>query len=122
MYYKTVLFLAIIMLFSSTLASKLKTNKLNTKVFLQEIRNQTSSQVFCFLNTNGTVYDLNPVNTKTDYVISEGNYKVNFNVCKNPQAQCPNTTSMVTYLGPNNQCVRLAGPELVVSKWTVLSN
>ena len=118
---KTIYFLIAILFISSVYGAKLKNTKLNTQLFLQDMVNTSSSQAFCFLNSNGTVYDLNKIYNATDYVINGADYKVNFNVCHNPKSQCSNKTSMVTYLGPNNQCVRLAGPDLVVSKWSILS-
>ena len=119
---KTVLFLIAVLVFCSINSSKMKGKKLVSKLFLEAVVNTTTSQVFCFLNSNGTVYDLNKIHSDKDYSISGIDYKVNFNVCKNPLSQCPNsTTSMVTFLGPNNQCVRLAGPDRVVSDWSILS-
>ena len=119
---KTILFLIAIVFFSSVLASKMKNKKLNSQMFLREIKNSSASQAFCFINNNGTVYDLNKVYNSTDYQIKGGNYKVDFNVCRSPQVQCPNQTSMVTYTDVNNQCIRLAGPDRVVSSFSILSN
>ena len=110
------------MFVSSIYGAKLKSSKENTKLFLKQIVNSTTSQAFCFLNSNGTVYDLNKVYNSNDYVIQGGNYKVNLNVCHNPKTQCANkTSSMVTYQGPDGECYRLAGSDLVVSDWTISS-
>jgi hypothetical protein len=122
MFKKTVLFLIAILFICSVDSSKMKVKKLATKLFLEAVVNTTTSQVFCFLNSNGTVYDLNKIHSDSDYSISGADYKLNFNVCKNPQSQCPNSTSMVTFKGPNDQCVKLAGPDRVVSDWSILSN
>ncbi len=118
---KTIYFLIVILFISSAYGAKLKNNKLHTQLFLQDVVNSSSSQAFCFLNSNGTVYDLNKIYNSTDYVINGAGYNVNFNVCHNPKTQCSNSTSMVTYQGANNQCVRLAGPDLVVSTWSISS-
>lgn len=121
MFSKTILFLVAMMFLSFAFSSKMKNKKLNSNLFLKEVVNTSASQAFCFVNNNGTVFDLNKVYSKSDYLINGGNYKVNFNVCRSPQVQCPNQTSMVTYTGENNQCIRLAGPDRVVSKFSILS-
>lgn len=132
----TIFFLISLVLLSSAFG-KLKTSlKLNT--FVKDTTNTTSVSAFCFLNDNGAVYNLNPAyNSTADYSqVSAINNNVtnnnmtttnslSLNVCHNPKTQCSNSTGMVTYTtqtGNVNQCVRLAGSDLVVSKWTILSD
>jgi hypothetical protein len=97
--------------------------------FLQimQINETTASQAFCYLNSNGTIYDLNPLYGKTaDYNISGATYQVDFNVCKNALNKCGNKTSFFKYTAKVNgklsdSCVSLAGPATVVSNWAVIS-
>ena len=127
---KNILFLTLLVL--TSLISGLKTNtdlkvknKLRTQLFLQEITTQTASQAFCFLNNNGTVFDINPLHNKTkDYNISGADYTLNFNVCKNANSKCGNRTSLVSWRSNSTgteECVLLAGAESVVSKWAIIS-
>ena len=115
------IFLTLILLFSFTLTSKLKSS---SKTFLREIVEEITSEAFCFLNLNGAVYNLNSLkNSTADYQIASDNYTVNFNICKNAITACGNKTSYVTWSDIKNpqDCSALAGPELVVSKWSILS-
>jgi hypothetical protein len=121
---KTFLFISILLIFSLATAAKLK----STKTFLKEIVSSSANQAFCFLNNNGTVFDLNPLtNSTVDYSIHGLSYTVNFNICKNALNKCGNKTSIVTYQnkihldGIADECIALSGAEAVVSKWTVLS-
>jgi hypothetical protein len=117
----SVIFLTLILLFSFTLTSKLKSS---SKTFLREIVEEVTSEAFCFLNHNGTVYNLNSLkNSTADYKIASDNYVVNFNICKNAINACGNKTSYATWRDITNpqDCSSLAGPELVVSKWSILS-
>ena len=97
---RTILFLAILVLIGSFVESKMKAKKTHSKAtkaktkiksFLKQVTNVTTSQAFCFLNSNGTVYDLNPLYNKTqDYSIKNLDNIVNFNVCKNAETKCKN--------------------------------
>jgi hypothetical protein len=132
---KTIVFLLIIVLLGSFVESKMKVKKSHSKLskskavsktFLKQVVNTTSNQAFCFLNSNGTVYDLNPLHNSTkDYSIRGLDYLVNFNVCKNALTQCKNRTASVIWNGDltkSDNCIVLAGPNNVVSKWSLLSN
>ncbi len=108
------------------LKTKLQTSTQSRKLKLKQIITQEVNQAFCFLNNNGTVYDLNPLyNSKNDYFIQGPDYVLNFNFCKNTITTCGNKTSLINYqdmsVAGNSTCVALSGPETVVSDWELLS-
>lgn len=121
--------LVIVLIFSVGNCSFLK--KAESKLSTEEIVLQNATQAFCFLNKNGTVYDLNPLyNSKSDYVIQGADYVVNFNICKKALGQCGDKDSMINWRRNSNipnvaaekQCISLTGADSVVSKWLFLSN
>jgi hypothetical protein len=123
---KSIIFLTLLLFFSSIYAAKMKLDlKLESRTFLREVITQSAAGAFCFLNSNGTVYDLRPLkNSQKDYTISQGNSsQVNFNMCRNALQKCGNNTGMVMWsnIQNSNDCKALAGGETVVSKWAILS-
>jgi hypothetical protein len=87
------------------------------------------TQAFCFVNNNGTVYDLNPLYRKElDYQIKETTYTVDFNICKAAINQCTTTPNTTTHsyamirqtTGTTTECINLAGADTVVSDWTLI--
>jgi len=123
---KSIVFLTLLLFFSSIYAAKIKSElKLNTRTFLQEMITQSEAGVFCYLNSNGTVYDLRPLtNTQKDYQIVQGNSsQVDFNICKNANKRCGDKIGMVTWTNIQDakDCKVLAGLETVASKWSLLS-
>ena len=122
---KSILFLSLLVIFSSVYSAKLKSELgVNSRTFLKEIVTKSAGGAFCFLNSNGTVYDLRPMKNSTkDYTIPNGNSsQVDFNVCRNTVHQCGNKTSMVLWTNKQDakDCVALAGGEMVVSQWSIL--
>jgi hypothetical protein len=81
-----------------------------------------STSVFCLLNNNGTIYDLNPLhNELTDYSVETAeSSKMYMNFCKNSLNSCTNKTGLITYK-KGEECLQLAGPEDEFSKWAILS-
>jgi hypothetical protein len=92
------------------------------KSLSKELIEQTARSAFCFINNNGTVYDLNPLsNTQSDYTIVGPDYAIDFNICKKAISQCTNKTSLITYSNTlMNECISLSGSATVVSKWKVI--
>jgi hypothetical protein len=122
---KSILFLSLLVIFSSVYSAKLKSELgVNSRTFLKEIVTKAAAGAFCFLNSNGTVYDLRPMkDSKADYTIPNGNSsQVDFNVCRNTINQCGNKTSMVLWTNKQNtkDCLALAGGEMVVSQWAIM--
>lgn len=80
---------------------------------------------FCFINNNGTVYDLNDLtNDEADYTVATNTGKINFNICRNALNSCAgekNIASWVSNLDPNN-CVSVAGNQTVTSEFTLIEN
>lgn len=119
MFSKTILFFAFLLI-SSSLGSQNFLKKLK----IEEVIESKVTQAFCYLNSNGTVYDLNPLyNENQDYSIKTPTYEINFNVCKNALTKCGDKQALVVYkpIEPTGDCVSLSGPATVVSKWSHLS-
>jgi hypothetical protein len=77
---------------------------------------------YCFLNSNGTVYDLNPLYRKND------DYNKTFpnadilavNMCSKANKNCLNRTSLSTYTTKAlNQCIALSGDEKAFTNYTI---
>lgn len=132
----TILFLTSLLVLSS--ASLLRNNKKNKKV---NQANSNSTIVvgnnlvvgeekplvngFCFLNTNGTVYDLNGLkNDDIDYKIQTAGGIVYFNICRNALVSCKGNSGAVTYnsnlVGDN--CAQLAGNNTVTSSFFLIED
>jgi len=92
-----------------------------------EIIKSNAYEAFCFLNVNGTVYDLNTLNIpKYDYNSTDGKYTMYFNFCKKALTQCENknTTALavMTSNADKNVCFSLGGSTSTLSKWNFVSN
>lgn len=153
MSYKSILFLALLMIFASVNSEKtfmkMKQSPPPSSSSSGSTTNSQSSkpsnnftiapndtvieisgeQAFCYLNSNGTIYDINPLHkSNSDYYINETLlYSVNFNVCQNTVRKCNNRTSLVSYRSivsgvESDQCVELAGSATVLSNWTVIED
>ncbi len=105
---------------------------LKNKVYLKsleaelEIIKSNAFEAFCFLNMNGTVYDLNSLHISDhDYNTTDGKYTLNYNFCGEAKHQCKdkNTTSLavMTSNTDKNSCFALGGSKTTLSKWNFLS-
>lgn len=77
---------------------------------------------YCFLNSNGTVYDLNLLNRKNDdYNQTLTNNDTLFvNLCSKANRNCPNKTALATYIyGKSKQCIALSGEENTYTSYIV---
>lgn len=91
----------------------------------KEIYTDSVIEAFCFLNSNGTVYDINPLyNEKEDYTMKDKNYTMHFNFCNPPKTQCSskNTSALAVITDEKNNCYSLGGSKNTLSKWSVISN
>jgi hypothetical protein len=92
----------------------------------KEIKETSALEALCFLNTNGTVYDLNPLyNSTKDYSLQDARYTMYYNFCQKSLTQCKekNTTAfavMVDKVNPAN-CYSLGGEKSTMSGWKILS-
>lgn len=80
---------------------------------------------FCFINHNGTVYDLNPLkNNYNDYKLNVLTGTLDFNICRNALNSCTGKTGMISYTEnlptSNNNCVELSGNATVTSSFTLI--
>ncbi len=109
-----IMFLSLLMITCSLCA------KSNLKFKQNAISESTS--VFCLLNSNGTIYDLNPLNNElSDYSVeTKDESKMYINFCKNSLNSCTNKTGLITYK-KGDECLQLAGAEDKFSKWVILS-
>jgi len=123
------LMVLITMFFSINCGSTfLKKSNLNVRSLEQELQiiSINAYEAFCFLNVNGTVYDLNSLNRpEADYTNSDGKYTMYFNFCKQANTQCTikNTTSLAIMKSnaDPNICFSLGGSESTLSKWNFVS-
>jgi len=109
---------------SSFLKSNLHTNSYENEL---EIVKSNAFEAFCFLNVNGTVYDLNSLNMpKEDYQATDGKYTMYYNFCGQSHNQCTqkNTTALavMTSNADKNVCYSLGGSKATLSKWNFVSN
>jgi hypothetical protein len=87
----------------------------------KEIVQLSGVSAFCYLNANGTVFNLNPLHNEIDYEIGTAPYKVYLNFCGDSSVSCEtNKTSMVTYVD-DTKCIDMSGNETVVSEFEVYS-
>jgi hypothetical protein len=80
---------------------------------------------FCFINTNGTVYDLNNLkNDEGDYLEQGLTGNVHFNICRNSFKSCGDKGGMASFVGSINgdNCVQLAGNYTVSSKFSLITD
>jgi hypothetical protein len=115
---KNLIFLTLLVLFSFNTSSKLKSGTKLRQVVASEI----STSAFCFLNNEGTVYNLNPLRASVDYQIEGADYTVDFNVCQDAKNTCKGQSGIVSWFNSTdvNDCSTIAGSQNVVSKWTLL--
>jgi hypothetical protein len=87
----------------------------------REILEISGTTAFCYLNANGTVYNLNPLHKDdSDYEITQGLDKVYLNFCGDSTVSCEGKYGMITYQ-KGDICYELSGNETVVSDFLVLS-
>jgi hypothetical protein len=90
----------------------------------REIQELSGMEAFCYLNANGTVYNLNPLHKEdNDYEFPAGllDAKLYVNFCGDSLISCtPEKKGMVTYKN-GDQCIDLSGDQTIVSQWTVTS-
>lgn len=91
-----------------------------------EVIKSNAYEAFCFLNVNGTVYDLNSLKLKTsDYNSTDGKYTMYFNFCQKSITQCEkkNTTALAVMASnaDKNVCFSLGGSTSTLSKWNFVS-
>ena len=75
---------------------------------------------FCFINTNGTVYDLNDLKSdNADYKIKTISGYIDFNICRNALNPCADKTGMASYTRTitGENCVQIAGNSSVSSSF-----
>lgn len=111
--------------YASTSSSFLKKSTL-TEEELQIISTK-AYEAFCFLNVNGTVYDLNSLNNPVeDYNTTDNKFVLHYNFCKQAVTQCPlkNTTALavMTSKADKNICYALGGSESTLTKWNFNGN
>lgn len=115
---KIFIFILLISL-TSSLKTFLKSRSTDKLTLLQTTQ---VKEAFCFLNTNGTIYDLNPMrNSTNDYLITGPSYGVNINFCENTINSCDNKKGMMYYHDDTGRCILLSGPANVVSNWQLNS-
>lgn len=122
----SLIFLTLLVFYSSVYSTKMKSELyLESRTFLKEVITESAAGAFCFLNSNGTVYDLRPMNNiEKDYTILQGNSsQIHFNMCKNAHQKCGKNSGMVIWssIQDSKNCKTLAGEETVVSNWAILS-
>ena len=91
-----------------------------------EIHTTKAIEAFCFLNSNGTVYDLNPLYNETkDYTSKDEHYTMHYNFCEKAHTQCKekNTTALAVLVDNKDptKCYSLGGSKSTMSKWSFLS-
>lgn len=90
----------------------------------KEIYKSKVLEAFCFLNSDGRVFDLNPLYNETnDYIEEDGNYTMYFNFCRDAHMQCEkkNTTALAIVKDKEGNCHSLGGSNNTLSKWNVIS-
>jgi hypothetical protein len=91
-----------------------------------EIKETSAIEGLCFLNSNGTVYDLNPLyNSTIDYTSKDDKYTMHYNFCQKAKTQCTqkNTTAFAVIVDNKNpsNCYSLGGEKSTLSNWKILS-
>lgn len=110
-------------------SSYLRKTNLHNRILDKELEiiKSNAYEAFCFLNVNGTVYDLNSLNIpKYDYNVTDNKYTMYFNFCKKANTQCEkkNTTALAVMTSniDKNVCFSLGGSTSTLSKWNFVSN
>ena len=93
---------------------------------IKEIQKTKAIEAFCFLNSNGTVFDLNPLHNSTkDYTSKDKKYTMHYNFCEKANTQCKdkNTTALAVLIDNQNpsNCYSLGGSKSTMSKWSIQS-
>merc|ERR1712032_993853 len=118
----------LLFVFNTESRSKFLKRNLNIKsdslLQLTEIQKTKAIEAFCFLNSNGTVYDLNPLHNKTKDYLSEGkDYTMHYNFCEKAHTQCEskNTTALAVIIDNTDptKCYSLGGSKSTMSKWSI---
>ena len=128
---KSLIFILIHIVFYFSLSNCSMLKKSNNKLIAREmdIIKSNEYEAYCFLNINGTVYDLNSLyNPKNNYNfvdITNNNFIISFNFCKQSILQCKkkNTSALVIMSSKTdpNECYSLGGSATTVSRWTIVS-
>lgn len=82
----------------------------------------TSVGAFCFLNSNGIIYDLNPLYRKSDdYNQTYANNDVlSVNVCSRTYKNCTNKNALAIYTnGQSKECIALSGDQNAFLNYTI---
>jgi hypothetical protein len=87
-----------------------------------EVLKSSAYEAFCFLNTNGTVYDLNSMNISNyDYNLTNSKYTIYYNFYYQASQQCTqkNTTALAVMVSnaDKNVYYKLGGSKSTLSKW-----
>lgn len=98
--------------------------KSNTFIELKQLVENKALSAMCFVNNNGTVFDLNPLyNENIDYQFTNLDQSyLKFNMCKNALTTCEGKASgLVKYITANQtDCVNLAGNANEMSRWSIV--
>lgn len=121
--------LKIIIMISVLIAStscSLNSKKYNSFLEITELDVKSSQviEAFCFLNSNGTVFDINPLyDSLKDYQMTDDNYTLYFNFCQQAHNQCTkkNTTALAVLKDNKGDCYSLGGSKNSLSKWNIIS-
>jgi hypothetical protein len=101
------------------------------------IKETSGISAFCFINSNGIIYDMFPTyNERFDYNVTLNNNRsvqgtlnsksnnseqLLFNVCGQAVTSCGNNSNYATYIN-NGECQSLTGNEDKFSNWSILFN
>jgi hypothetical protein len=101
----------------------IKSKRLKTELSPRFSKNQT--EAFCFLNDQGTVYDLLTLYDAEDYTFESHNTTYIMNFCKFTTSKCRKDNTFV--IGQHKQdeqdCHLLTGTNPTLpSKWMIISN
>jgi len=98
-----------------------------TAILPQEVKGEEEEihDAFCFLNNNGTVYDLNDLsNDEADYRVKTITGFIDFNMCRNALNPCNDKSGMVSYTSSlqGDKCVQIAGNSTISSKFFIVED
>ena len=134
---KSFAFILFLLNFSMILTKNTNFLKINTQfspiltqLLTTAIIQSNSVGAYCFLNSNGTVFNLNPLTRKNDdynRTFLNGD-TLQLNMCSRAVSNCPNKTALATYKYKNvintltgqAQCISLSGNETTFANWTIL--
>ena len=110
------------------LKQKFYTDPIFSQLKSQAILNLETVSAYCFINANGTIFDLNPLYKQTDdYNVTFPNNNVfpnndtlSINICRKANKNCPNKNALATYIiGQNRECIALSGDENTFLKYQI---